>query len=73
MSKQWSFTRDGVVYPVHVGSRLRVNDASRQLSAALCGFGIMLAAEGLVQPALSCGALGPRPEGFRSPKPLSLL
>lgn len=74
MDKQWTFTRDGVAYPVHVSSRLRVNDASAQLSAALCGFGILLAAEDLVQPALSCGALVPVLEDFAGPsKPLSLL
>lgn len=74
MDKQWIFTRDGLEYPIHVGSRLRVNDASAQLSAALCGFGILLAAEDLVAPSLACGALVQVLEDFAAPsKPMSLL
>ncbi|HDS1820332.1 TPA: LysR family transcriptional regulator [Pseudomonas putida] len=72
--KQWAFTRDSVAYPVQVGSRLRVNDAVAQLSAALCGFGILLAAEDLVAPALASGTLVPLLVDFAGPrKPMSLL
>ncbi|MFJ2985254.1 MULTISPECIES: LysR family transcriptional regulator [unclassified Pseudomonas] len=74
MDKQWIFTRDGVAYPVSVGSRLRVNDAGAQLNAALCGFGILLAAEDLIAPSLASGALVPVLPGFDGPsKPMSLL
>lgn len=74
MDKQWIFTRNGVAYPVSVGSRLRVNDAGVQLSVALCGFGILLAADDLIAPALANGALVPLLPGFDGPsKPMSLL
>ncbi|NMP25988.1 LysR family transcriptional regulator [Rahnella sp. SAP-1] len=54
---EWEFVHQGRTEQVSVGGRLKISDSKAMLEAALQGFGILLAAEVLVQEALSQGRL----------------
>ena len=71
---EWQFTRDGRTHEALVHHRLRANDATALLSAALDGFGIALVAEDLVREALSSGSLVRVLPEFGTPsRPMHLL
>lgn len=54
---EWVFARNGEIFSVPINSRLKVNDATAQLNAALSGMGILLGAEDLVADSLVSGRL----------------
>ena len=53
----WRFDRDGRTHDVDIRGRLKVNNATALLHAAVDGFGIAFIAENLARPALSSGQL----------------
>ena len=55
--RDWVFSREGVTYPVKINSRVRVNDINALMTAALEGFGIILAPEDILSDALEDGRL----------------
>ncbi|MEE1865384.1 LysR family transcriptional regulator [Pseudomonas auratipiscis] len=63
----WTFTKNGEEYRVPINGRLKVNDATAQLNAALNGMGILLAAEDLVADSLANGRLIQVLPGFEAP------
>ena len=70
----WRFLGDGREIEIRVGSRLRANNATALLAAALDGFGIAFIAEDLAQSALAGGQLVRILPDFETPsRPMHLL
>lgn len=71
---EWVFARNGESFSVPINSRLKVNDATAQLNAALNGMGILLGAEDLVADSLTSGRLIQVLPQFKAPsKPMNLI
>ena len=70
----WRFARDGRTHAIDVRSRLRVNNATALLQAALDGFGIAFVAEDLARAYLSSGQLVRVLPNYKPPsRPMHLL
>ncbi|QNR47893.1 LysR family transcriptional regulator [Pseudomonas chlororaphis] len=54
---EWVFAKEGETFRVRIDGRLKVNDATAQLNAALNGMGILLGAQDLVADGLASGRL----------------
>lgn len=72
--REWVFCKGSAVERVQVASRLRVNESKALLSAALDGFGIILGADALLEPALRNGQLVRLLADYEAPsRPMHLL